>query len=210
MIMEKDSYLTIQSISEGLYKEKGSRFLSFAFPVNDEAEIKIKLEYIRKKYHDARHYCYAWRLGPSMQNFRVNDDGEPSNSAGKPILGQIQSFNLTNILVIVVRYFGGTLLGIGGLIRAYRTASQEALKNAVIIKNHVHQSFKISFGYSEMNLVMKVIKEMELEHFDEYFKQNCELKVRIQKSQVGYFTGIFRLNTNIKIELLNSEEKVMK
>jgi uncharacterized YigZ family protein len=208
MISEKDKYLTIERMSEGLYRDKGSRFLAFAFPVSENAEIKNKLEYVRKKYHDARHYCYAWRLGPSMENFRVNDDGEPSNSAGKPILGQIQAFGLTNILVVVVRYFGGTLLGIGGLIKAYRTASHEALKNAVIIEKYVQQLLKISFGYSEMNLLMKVIKDMGIKPFDENFKLNCELKVQVPKTDVSNFTGIFRLNPNIKIELLSDKEKI--
>ncbi len=210
MITEKDNYLTIESLSEGLYRDKGSRFLAFAFPVNDEAAIKEKLDNIRKHYHDARHYCYAWRLGSSMENYRVNDDGEPSNSAGKPILGQIQSFRLTNILVVVVRYFGGTLLGVGGLIKAYKTASQEALKNAVIIEKHVQELLKISFGYPEMNLVMKVIKEMGLEYFDEDFKMNCELKVKVPKSQTAKFTSIFQLNPNIKIKLLNTKKKVIR
>jgi uncharacterized YigZ family protein len=210
MISEKDKYLTIERMSEGLYREKGSRFLAFAFPVRDEAEIKEKLEYIRKKYHDARHYSYAWRLGPSMENFRVNDDGEPSNSAGKPILGQIQAFGLTNILIVVVRYFGGTLLGVGGLIKAYKTSSHEALKNAVIIEKNVQHLFKISFGYTEMNLVMKVIKDMGLKPFDENFKLQCELKVKVAQVDVSNFTGIFRLNPNIKIETLKNEEKVIR
>ncbi len=145
-----------------------------------------------------------------MENYRVNDDGEPSNSAGKPILGQIQSFRLTNILVVVVRYFGGTLLGVGGLIKAYKSASQEALKNAVIIEKHVQELLKISFEYSEMNLVMKVIKEMGLEYFDEDFKMNCKLKVKVPKSQTAKFTSIFQLNPNIKIKLLNTKKKVIR
>ena len=210
MISEKDKYLTIERMSEGLYRDKGSRFLAFAFPVNDETEIKGKLEYLMKKYHDARHYCYAWRLVPLMHNFRVNDDGEPSNSAGKPILGQIQSFGLTNIIVVVVRYFGGTLLGVGGLAKAYKTASQEALKNALVIEKYVQELYKISFGYTEMNLVMKVIKDMGLEHFDENFKLYCELKIQVPKCEVSKLKGILGLNPNIKIELISDKEKVIR
>jgi uncharacterized YigZ family protein len=202
--MDKDSYLTIDSASEGLYRDKGSKFLAFAFPVNDEGEIRERLGSLKKQYHDARHYCYAWMLGASMDRFRANDDGEPYNSAGKPILSQIKSFRLTNILVVVIRYFGGTLLGVGGLIKAYKTASNEALQNAIIIEKHVHHVYTVKFYYSEMSLVMKVIKEMKLEPFDQIYEMNCEFKVNVPSSLTGKFTNKFRLNPNVKIEFSNS------
>jgi uncharacterized YigZ family protein len=147
IIMESDSYLTIENPSEGLFRDKGSRFLSFAFPVQTEDEIHKILENNHKKYHDAHHHCYAWRLGVDMNHFRSNDDGEPGNSAGKPILGQIQSFQLTNLLIIVVRYFGGTLLGVGGLIQAYKAASMDAIKNAHIIEQYIYINYRLNFKY---------------------------------------------------------------
>ncbi|PLX14682.1 MAG: YigZ family protein, partial [Marinilabiliales bacterium] len=129
-----DQYLTISKPSEGLFKDRGSKFLAFAYPVSSEEEIKAFQEQLRSDYHDARHHCYAYMLGPKKENYRANDDGEPSSTAGKPILGQIRSFDLTNILIVVIRYFGGTKLGVGGLINAYKTAAEEALKNAKIIR----------------------------------------------------------------------------
>ena len=132
--MESDTYLTIKAFSQGLYKEKGSRFIAIAYPVSTQEEIKSILENIRKEHHSARHHCFAWMLGQNRDTFRVNDDGEPSGSAGKPILGQINSFSLTNILIVVVRYFGGKLLGVSGLINAYRSAAESALINAEIIE----------------------------------------------------------------------------
>jgi uncharacterized YigZ family protein len=203
--MEKDSFLTIENSSEGLFKDKGSRFLAFAYPVKDEKEIREKLEILHKKYHDARHHCFAWRLGSLMIHFRTFDDGEPPNSAGKPILGQILSFNLTNILIVVVRYFGGTLLGVGGLIRAYKTASNEALKNAKIVKKYLHDVYHLKFKYDEINDVMRIIKELQLEYFDQDFKQNCELKVKVRRSQTTLFKEQFRNNPDLKAELLFNE-----
>ncbi len=179
----EDEYLTLEKESTGIFRDKGSRFLAFAFPVSSEEEIKIKLEQLRKEYHDARHHCYAWRLGQDKILFRANDDGEPGNSAGKPILGQIQSFDLTNILIVVVRYFGGTLLGVGGLIQAYKTAAMEAVKNGEIIKASVYRYYRISFDYSSMNQVMKIIKDHDLLQSDQNFEQNCSLKLAVRKSQ---------------------------
>ena len=138
-----DTYRTLKSPSEGIYKEKGSKFLAFAFPVNNEGDIKEKLEEIRKAYHDARHHCYAWVLGADKSRFRANDDGEPSNSAGKPILGKLQSHDLSQILIIVVRYFGGVKLGVGGLINAYRSAADDAIQNGTIVKRRMKTIFEI-------------------------------------------------------------------
>jgi uncharacterized YigZ family protein len=201
--METDSFLTIESPTEGFYKDKGSRFLSFAFPVSNENEIQIALDRVRKDYHDARHHCFAWRLGAEMSHYRANDDGEPSNSGGKPILGQIQSFQLTNILVIVVRYFGGTLLGVGGLIQAYKTASMEALKNASIVKQYVYTEYSLSFSYDDMNLVMRVMKDMGLEQWDQRFELDCEMKIRVRISEEKSLMNAFRADSSVKFKRLN-------
>jgi uncharacterized YigZ family protein len=203
--MESDSYLTIENPSEGLFREKGSRFLSFTFPVQNEDEIQIILENIRKKYHDARHHCYAWRLGADMSHFRANDDGEPGNSAGKPILGQIQSFQLTNILVIVVRYFGGTLLGVGGLIQAYKAASMDAIKNAKIIIQYLYINYRLNFKYEDMNLVMSVIKDMNLKPWGQKFEIDCELSLKVRKSEENSLLNSFRHESSVKLKVFPHE-----
>jgi uncharacterized YigZ family protein len=173
-----DLYKTIASPSEGLFREKGSRFISFAYPVENEAQISQQISGLKKQYYDARHHCFAWRLGADMEHYRANDDGEPSGSAGKPILGQIQSRDLTQILVVVVRYFGGTLLGVGGLIRAYRSAASDALDQAMKVEKKVESQLVLQFGYHEMNAVMKVIKEFDLDFEDQQFDLECTLTVR--------------------------------
>jgi uncharacterized YigZ family protein len=200
--MEEDSFLTIEKKSEGIFKDKGSRFLAFAYPAESETEVNSILDNIRKEYHDARHHCYAWRLGADMNNFRANDDGEPANSAGKPILGQIISFQLTNVLIIVVRYFGGTLLGVGGLIQAYKTASMEALKNASIIKKYVFRTYILKFRYEDMNAVMKVLKDMNLEQWDQKFELNCELKLKVKKSEELNLKNSFRRDSSVRLNIL--------
>ena len=200
--MDKDVYLTIAKPSEGIFRDRGSKFMAFAFPVEDEAGIKKRLDETRKKYHDARHHCFAWKLGPSTLQYRVNDDGEPHNSAGKPILGQIHSFNLFYVLVIVVRYFGGTLLGISGLVNAYKTAAYLALSNAAIVEKHICHILKIKFRYDHMNHLMKVIKDMDLEHYDQIFEQTCELKVKVPESKVSLFESSFKLHPDIESELI--------
>jgi len=174
-----DLYKTIASSSEGQFRDKGSRFLAFAYPVESEEEIREIIMEIRKRYHDARHHCFAWRLGPEMSLFRVNDDGEPSGSAGKPILGQLRSRELTDTMVVVVRYFGGTLLGVGGLINAYRTAASEALDRAPIIEKRVETLLHIEFGYQVMNQVMKLVKEYELGMAGQQFDTRCTLRARV-------------------------------
>lgn len=174
-----DLYMTIVAPSEGIFKDKGSKFLAFAYPLGSEEEIREYMENLKKDYHDARHHCFAWRLGADMSRFRVSDDGEPSGSAGKPILGQIQSRNLTNILVVVVRYFGGTLLGVGGLIRAYRSATSAALDQARIIEKKVQLKLQLEFDYERMNSVMRVIKELGLEFEDQDFDLRCTLTLKL-------------------------------
>jgi uncharacterized YigZ family protein len=169
------SYQTIQSPSEGIYKEKGSKFLAFAYPVNSEEEIKNRIEALKKEYYDARHHCFAWMLGAEKNQFRAFDDGEPNHSAGDPILGQIKSKNLTNVLVVVVRYFGGTKLGVGGLISAYKIAAEDALSRALIIENEVKETLHLQYDYQSTSEVMRLVKEFELEIISQEFTDNCKL-----------------------------------
>jgi uncharacterized YigZ family protein len=179
----EDTFKTIEKPSEGLFKDKGSRFISFAFPVNSEEEIREIVQSIRKEHHSARHHCYAWRLGADKLLFRANDDGEPSSTAGKPILGQIQSFDLTNILIVVVRYFGGTLLGVSGLISAYRNAALDAINQAEIVEKLVEKWLLVEFGYAAMNEVMKVFKDEKLSQIDPQFDLKCKIKTHIRLSE---------------------------
>lgn len=176
-----DTYLTISDDSEGLYKEKGSKFLSFAFPASNEDEVKEKLEILRKKFHDARHHCYAYVLGKDKEIFRANDDGEPNHSAGDPILGQIRSNQLTNVLIVVVRYFGGVKLGVGGLISAYRTAAAEAISNNIIVEAIVKHKVKLQFDYLSMNDVMKIIKDYDLEIINQQFDNDCKISLLVRE-----------------------------
>ena len=177
------AYRTIATTSEGIYKDRGSKFLAFAYPVKSEEEVKEILQQLRKEYHDARHHCYAWKLGVDPPQVRANDDGEPSSSAGKPILNQIEKQKLTNTLVVVIRYFGGTLLGVGGLINAYRSATVDALKNNRVIRKKVKQSYRLEFGYPEMNKVMNMVKEMHLETEQQVFELACSMIVRVDIEQ---------------------------
>lgn len=176
-----DSFLTIEKATEGLFKDKGSKFIAYAFPVETEDEIKAHLQQLKKDHHAARHHCYAWRLGPDKKHFRANDDGEPSSTAGKPILGQIKRFELTNILLVVVRYFGGTLLGVGGLINAYKQAAADVLSKSEIIEKLVEVSFTVEFDYPMMNPVMKVFKEEELLQEESQFEIRCRIKTSVRK-----------------------------
>lgn len=180
--MESDTYLTIKSFSQGLYKEKGSRFVSFAYPVFSLEQIKPVIDKIKKEHHDARHHCYAYMLGQERQVYRTNDDGEPSGTAGRPILGQINSHGLTNILIVVVRYFGGKLLGVSGLINAYRSAADSAIVNGEIQLCTLHDYFELSFPYSSLNDVMKVIKEEEIEQTEHEFDLTCKITISIRAS----------------------------
>ncbi len=178
----KDIYLTISKPAEGLFKEKGSKFLSFVHPVLSEAEAESILKDYRKKFYDARHVCYAFVLGPDANIFRYSDAGEPSNSAGPPIYGQIKSQNLTNVIVIVVRYFGGAKLGVSGLISAYKTAAAEALANSKIIKKYPETLLTLKFTYEQMNTVMKLVKDYDLKIMEQNFDLKCEMKVLCRSS----------------------------
>lgn len=181
--MASDEYKTINGTSEGTYSEKRSKFLAFAHHVESEDEIKALLQEYKKKYYDARHVCYAYVLGPDRKTFRANDDGEPSSTAGKPILGQINSAELTDIFVAVVRYYGGVNLGTGGLIVAYRTATMEALANAEIVTREVEEQITYTFPYVMMNGVMKVVKEMRPRIVAQNFESTCEIKLAIRQSE---------------------------
>lgn len=176
--MAVTSFFTLASASQGLYKEKGSKFLSFAYPVKTEEDVKEKLASLRKEYYDARHHCYAWMLGAEKKYFRANDDGEPNHSAGDPILGQIRSKNLTNVLIVVVRYFGGTKLGVGGLIAAYKVAAEHALVAGTIIEEEVTMQLEWNFPYASMNEVMRLVKEFDLHLVKHLFDTECKVWVK--------------------------------
>lgn len=180
--MESDSFKTIKSFAQGVYKEKGSRFMAFAYPFSRQEEIKAILDKIRKEHHDARHHCFAYMIGHERLIWRVNDDGEPSGTAGKPILGQINSYGLTNILIVVSRYFGGTLLGVSGLINAYKTAAATAIQNAEIIEASVQEYYEIIYPYPVMNDVMKIVKDENLGHADQTFDIECCIIVNFRIS----------------------------
>ena len=182
-----DSYLTVENKVETLYKEKGSKFFSFVFPVKDLTEVKSILDELKKKYYDATHHCYAYILGFEKETFRMNDDGEPSSTAGKPIYGQLQSKNLTNVLLVVVRYFGGTKLGVSGLIKAYKTAAAECLSAAMIVEKKVRLSYKVMFPYEKMNAVMSLLKEIKAEQTKHIFETECSMEVLVESSQQNKF-----------------------
>ena len=182
-----DAYSSITAQSQGLFKDNGSRFIALAYPVETEQEVKEIVSALRKEYHDARHHCYAYRLGYKGDVFRASDDGEPSGSAGRPILGQIDSLGLSDVLVVVVRYFGGIKLGIPGLIRAYKTSTADALANASVITKVAGVNFRVSFDYLAMNDVMKVLKEMDLPPRGQDYGERCSLQVRVRLSAVYLF-----------------------
>ncbi|MDN3725432.1 YigZ family protein [Aequorivita sp. SDUM287046] len=200
MTAEKDTYKTILKPSEEvLFKEKGSKFFGYAFPVISEEEIKEHLESLKKQHHTARHWCYAWQLGKNYESYRANDDGEPSNSAGMPIFGQLQSFDVTNVLVVVVRYFGGTKLGVGGLIQAYKTTAQMALETSEIVEKTIDETFILKFEYPEMNTVMRIIKEQNITITNQKMELNCELEISVRKKEAQQLFELFENTYKIKI-----------
>jgi uncharacterized YigZ family protein len=203
-MMFEDVYHTIASRSEGLYKAKGSKFIAIAFPVKTESEVKERLQEVRKAYHDARHHCYAYRLGFDKSSYRYNDDGEPAGTAGRPIFGQIQSNDLTNILIIVVRYFGGTKLGISGLIAAYKTGTQEAIKQAKILSLTVNDVYEVSFEYPLMNEVMRIAKDEQLIITEQDFQISCKLNFKVRKKESNQVYDKFRKLHGIKIRYLKT------
>jgi len=200
-----DTYKTIEAPSEGLYKEKGSKFIALAFPASSEEQVKEVLDELRKSYHDARHHCYAYSLGTRGDKWRMNDDGEPSGTAGKPIYGQLQSFEVTNILVVVIRYFGGTKLGVSGLINAYKTATHDALANAKVITKTVNDIFKLTFGYTVMNDIMRIIKETDVEIKSQNFDNVCSIVTSVRQKQVDEFLQRVKKVDGAAAEYLSTE-----
>jgi len=198
---EKDTYRTLNAPSEEvLFKEKNSKFFGLAFPVTNEEEVKNILTEIKKAHFSARHWCYAYQIGTEKIQYRANDDGEPNNSAGMPIYGQIQSFDVTNVLVVVVRYFGGVKLGVGGLISAYKTAAQMALENATIIEKTIDKHFLIHFDYKSMNKVMRIIKEKNLDIVNQKMELSCEIEIKTRKKNANTIADIFENLFEITIQ----------
>ena len=196
----KDTYKTITKASEEvLFKDKNSKFFGYAFPVSNEDQVKDHLEDLKKKHHAARHWCYSWQLGKEDFRYRANDDGEPSNSAGMPIYGQIQSFEVTNVLIVVVRYFGGVKLGVGGLINAYKTAAQMALEASYIVTRTIDLKFEIAFDYPEMNKVMRVIKENNLNVIDQILELDCKIIISVRKKEADRIFEKFDSTYKVKI-----------
>lgn len=197
-----DTYRTVAGTSTSLYKVKGSKHFGYAFPVQNQDDIRAALEHVKSEHHAARHVCYAWRLGPEGKDFRANDDGEPNNSAGKPILGQLQSFEITQTLIAVVRYFGGTKLGVGGLIDAYRTAAREAIEAGEIVERKVNNHYRFHFPYSAMSLVMRVMKEGNYPQVNPQFDMKCTLETSVRLSHAEAFEANFKDAEDIKVALL--------
>jgi len=196
--MQTDTYKTISANSEGIYKEKGSKFLAFAMPVSSVDEVKVLIEHYRKTYYDARHVCFAYCIGPQREEYRVSDDGEPSGTAGRPIFGQINSFGLTNILVIVVRYFGGVLLGTGGLVAAYKSATALAIGAAEIIEKTIDIDFKVRFEVRFMNEVMRIVKSFGAQVVKQQYEMDCLMQLRIRKDDAGRLTDALKKVENLQ------------
>jgi uncharacterized YigZ family protein len=182
--MNEDVYSSVAERSQSVFRDKGSRFIGMIIPVESQDEIKVELEHLRKEYHDARHHCYAWRLGVNGGIWRINDDGEPSGSAGRPIYGQLLSHDISDVLGVVIRYFGGTKLGIPGLINAYKTVMQEAIDSATIISKILYAEFTVSFGYPAMNQVMRIIREQGIEMIRNDFNMNCSIDAKVRRSDL--------------------------
>ena len=205
-MIENDTYKTIDKASnEVLFKEKNSKFFGYAFPISNEDNVKIHLETLKKQHHSARHWCYAYQLGTQANTitFRANDDGEPNNSAGMPIYGQIQSFELTNVLVVVVRYFGGVKLGVGGLISAYKTTAQMALEVSTIIEKTINVNYLISFDYKHMNKVMRIIKEKQLQIVNQTLELDCQITISVRLKDSETIFELFETLFEINIKKLN-------
>ncbi|MDG1422901.1 MAG: YigZ family protein [Flavobacteriaceae bacterium] len=198
-----DFYKTITKPSvETLFKDRNSKFYGYAFPVKSEEAVKTSLEFLRKKHYSARHFCYAWQLGVESFRYRANDDGEPSNSAGMPIYGQIQSFELTNILVVSVRYFGGTKLGVSGLINAYRSSARLALESSIIEEKTIDIFFQLNFEYDLMSKVLRIIKENSILIQEQKLEMNCELIIAVRKSNANKIFKIFEAFYKVQIKSL--------
>ena len=202
--MIEDKYKEVKNHSTGIYKEKGSKFIAYSYPVYSEDQVKEKLEEVRKLEYSARHYCYAYILKPDKSSQRANDDGEPSSAAGKPILGQILSNDLTNILIVVVRYFGGVKLGFPGLIRSYKTAAADTIANSTLITKTIKEQYEVSFKYPQMNDVMRLIKEFDLEVVNTDFQIDCKLIFAVPKSKANDILNTFKKKHELTIEYLKT------
>lgn len=203
---EKDTYKTITKPSEEvLFKDKNSKFLGYAYPIKNAEDVKFHLENLKKQHHSARHWCYAYQLGKqeSQYQFRVNDDGEPNNSAGMPIYGQIQSFEVTNILIVVVRYFGGVKLGVGGLISAYKTTAQMALEQSIIVSKTINQEIQLKFEYKDMNKVMRVIKENDLKITNQTLELDCSINISVRLKNIKRTIQTFEAIYGVEIKNLD-------
>lgn len=201
---EKDTYKTIETTTEDvLFKDKNSKFYGYAFPLHDENSVKQHIDALKKKHHSARHWCYAYQLGTETLSFRVNDDGEPNNSAGMPIYGQMQSFEVTNILIVIVRYFGGIKLGVGGLISAYKTTAQLTLEASQIIEKTININYCINFDYKNMNKVMRVIKENAILITHQKLELDCTFYISVRKKEAPLVFNIFESLFEIKITEIN-------
>ena len=198
----EDTYRTVAEPVEGFFKDKGSKFLSFVFPISSENEAKSHLLALREIHPRANHHVYAYRLGMDRMQYRLSDDGEPSGSSGRPILNTLYSKEITNVLVIVVRYFGGTLLGIPGLINAYRSATEDALENAEIVVKHLFNLYKLSFSYIQMNDVMRIVKELELPVSEQLFEMECTLVVEVRTTLLERFMTRVEKVEDLKVELV--------
>lgn len=204
MSLFEDTYFTIAEPAEGIFRDKGSKFIAYAYPFREEGKLKEIIAELKALHPKARHHCWAYRLSPDRSVFRVNDDGEPSGTAGRPILNALLSKDVTNILVVVVRYFGGTLLGVPGLINAYKTATQEALAEANIIEKTVNDIYKIDFEYLAMNDVMRVIKDESITVLDQQFDNACVMKVEMRKMQVNAFVQKMEKIDGVKVSYLKT------
>ena len=201
--MEEDAYKTIETPSkETLFKDRNSKFFGYAFPIFNEDDVKKSIEILRKKHHTARHFCYAWQLGTEIIRFRANDDGEPNNSAGMPIYGQIQAFEVTNILIVSVRYFGGTKLGVGGLIHAYRASAQIALEACEIVEKTIDIQYQLIFGYDLMNVVMRIVKEKKLQIKSQKLELDCQYIISVRKKAAQAIFEIFDNLYKVEIKTL--------
>ncbi len=198
--MFDDTYKEVKTHTTGIYKEKGSKFIAYAYPVYSEEQVKEKLEEVKKIEHAAQHHCYAYILHPDKSAQRANDDGEPSSTAGKPILGQILSNDLTNILIVVVRYFGGVKLGVPGLIRSYKTAASDAITDAIIITKTIKEHYEVRFKYPQMNDVMRLVKEFDLEVVNTNFRIDCKLIFAVPKSKADSIVDAFKKNHKLAIK----------
>lgn len=199
-----DTYKTINSAAEGLFKDKGSKFIAFAYPLSSETEVKPILMKLRAEHTKANHFCYAYRLTPDRNIYRVNDDGEPSGTAGRPILNTLLSADVTNILVVVVRYFGGTLLGVPGLISAYRSAAAEALSLTTIIEKTVNDTYEMTFSYLAMNDVMRLVKEEQLNILEQTFDNECKIRFEVRKSQLNKVLQRIEKQSEIELKYLGT------